>query len=69
MSAKDLKKITACDFRRNLSSFLENVFFKGDTVAITRYSDRIMAVIISPEEYDRLCGFSIARAVEKRAKK
>lgn len=69
MSAKNLKQVGAVELRLKLREILEKVFFKGDTVAVTRYNGRIMAVIISPGEYDRLCGLAIARVVEERAEK
>ena len=47
------KQVTAIKARQNLGELLEEVYYRNDHVAITR-RNKVMAVMISAEEYDRL---------------
>ncbi len=46
-----MKTVSALDLRKKLGSVLNNVSERKEAVTITR-SNRVLAVIISPEEYE-----------------
>ncbi len=47
------KEVTIAELRLNLADIVGSIMFRGDTVIVTKNSKKA-AVMVSPEEYERL---------------
>jgi prevent-host-death family protein len=61
------KQVTAIKARQNLGELLEEVYYRNDHVAITR-RNKIMAVLIPVEEYERWMQRPVTHSSAKSAK-